>query len=196
MFSGIIVGTGRVADCRPHNQGVRLVIEAPDVLGAPELGASIAVNGVCLTVAERAGRNLSFDAVGATLRRTQLGDLVSGDQVNLEPALPLGAPVDGHFVSGHVDGLAVVTARRSGEGAEFISFEIQSDLQKQVALRGSVAVDGVSLTVSDVSETEFTVSLVPFTLERTTLSELKPGSRVHLETDVLAKYVQRVLEFV
>ena len=193
MFSGIIEGTGRVRRAESRAGGLRLVLEVPEALRGLDPGASVAVNGACLTVVRAGGDTLEFDAVGATLKRTLLGAAAAGDRLNLERSLKLGAPVDGHLVTGHVDGWGTVEARRPGEGAVYFDIRMPEELAPQIASRGSVAVDGVSLTVAEVRGLVFTVSTVPFTLEQTIMGDYRPGRRVHLETDVLAKYVQRAL---
>lgn len=193
MFSGIIVALGTVVERHELNDGARLVLRVPESLGGLEPGASLAVNGTCLTVVERRDDTLAFDAVGATLERTLLGGIGSGMRVNLEPSLRAGDPLDGHLVTGHVDGIGTVTGVRPGEGAVWFTFAVPEPLRAQVALRGSVAVDGVSLTVAGMTPEGFTVSVVPYTLEHTLFGEYETGRRVHLETDVLAKYVERAL---
>jgi len=193
MFSGIIEGTGRVARAERRAGGVKLVLAVPEALRGLAPGSSVAVNGTCLTVTGAAGDTLSFDAVGATLQRTLLGGAAPGDRLNLERSLRLGAPVDGHLVTGHVDGVGTVEARRPGEGAVYFDIRVPEELAPQIAPRGSVAVDGVSLTVAAARGTVFTVSIVPYTLDHTVMGDYRPGRKVHLETDVLAKYVQQAL---
>jgi riboflavin synthase len=193
MFSGIIEATGKIARAESRGGGVRLVVRVPGNLAGLAPGSSLAVNGTCLTVVEAAGDTLAFDAVGATMDRTLLGSLRSGARVNLERSLRLGSPVDGHLVTGHVDGVGTVVSRRPGEGAVWFGIEVPEELVPQIAPRGSVAVDGVSLTVASVRGRAFEVSIVPYTLDGTLFGEYAPGRRVHLETDVLAKYVQRAL---
>lgn len=191
MFSGIVRATGNVVSTESRDGGIRLGIRAnfPGI----EPGSSVAVNGVCLTVAQSQAGIMFFDAVGATLERTRLGELRSGDRVNLEPSLRLGDTVDGHLVTGHVDGVGTVRARGQGQGAVWFTIGAPPQLMSQIALRGSVAVDGVSLTVAEVEENAFQVSIVPYTLEATLFGEYETGCRVHLETDVLAKYVERAV---
>jgi len=192
MFTGIIQGVGTVAAREALGDGVRLTLRVPGPLQGLSDGTSLAVNGTCLTVVKADGEDLVFDAVGATLRCTRIGEFAPGDRVNLEPSLTLGGPVDGHLVTGHVDDMAEVTSLTEGEGAVYYEFEVSKELACQIAIRGSVAVDGVSLTVSGVHGRRFTVSIVPYTLEHTIFGDYRPGSRVHVETDVLAKYVQRL----
>jgi len=193
MFSGIIEALGEVVAAEPREGGRRLGLRVPEPLRGLEPGASLAVNGTCLTVVAARDDRLEFDAVGATLKRTLLGSIRPGDRVNLERSLCMGSPVNGHLVTGHVDGLAQVADRRPGEGAVYFDFTVPEALAGQIAPRGSVAVDGVSLTVAEASGNRFTVSIVPYTLEHTIFGDYRPGTEVHLETDVLAKYVQRAL---
>jgi riboflavin synthase len=193
MFSGIVEGLGTVVRVERRAGGIRLVVRVPGALSDLSAGSSVAVNGVCLTVVEAAGGTLSFDAVGATLARTLLGGLRPGAGVNLERSLRLGGPIDGHLVTGHVDGIGRVAGKRPGEGAVFFTIDAPPALMPQIVPRGSVAVDGVSLTVAAVRGTTFTVSIVPYTLGATRFGSTVPGDRVHLETDVLAKYVEGAL---
>lgn len=194
MFSGIIEAMGEAADVTRRGDGIRLVLRVPEALRGLPAGSSVCVNGTCLTVVETGEDTLQFDAVGATLQRTLLGRAEPGMHFNLERSLHLGGSVDGHLVTGHVDGVGRVVARREGEGAVFFDIEVPEELAGQIALRGSVAVDGVSLTVAGVGGPVFTVSVVPYTLEQTLFGEYEPGRAVHIETDVLAKYVERALE--
>jgi riboflavin synthase len=193
MFSGIVEGMGETRRVERRSGGVRLTVQVPESLRGLPPGSSVAVNGACLTVVETGPETLAFDAVGATLRRTLLGDVRPGTRLNLERSLRLGAPVDGHLVTGHVDGTGRVSGRRSGEGAVYFEIEAPADLAPQIVPRGSVAVDGVSLTVAGTRGRTFTVSIVPYTLKETLFGEYAPGRRVHLETDVLAKYVAGAL---
>jgi riboflavin synthase len=193
MFTGIVEATGEVLRAERREGGVRLALRVPETLRDLAAGSSLCVSGVCLTVVESEGDGLAFDAVGATLRRTLLGTLRPGDRVNLERSLCMGASLDGHLVTGHVDGVGTIVSKRDGEGALYFDIETPSELSPQIARRGSVAVDGVSLTVAETSGNAFTVSIVPFTLRATTLGDYRPGRRVHVETDVLAKYVERAL---
>jgi riboflavin synthase len=190
MFSGIVRGVGTLTRVEPSGDGLRLVLRVPAAFAGREPGSSLAVNGVCLTVVENPDDLLVFDAVGATLLRTLFREARPGDRLNLEDSLRLGDPVDGHLVTGHVDGQGVVRARRPGDGAVFFEIEAPPDLIPQIVPRGSVAVDGVSLTVAGTRGDRFTVSIIPYTLRETILGDYEPGRRVHLETDVLAKYVQ------
>jgi riboflavin synthase len=193
MFTGIIQHVGRVVAASPRGDGRRLTIDVGPLAKGLELGASLAVNGVCLTARAVRGDRAEFDAVAETVSRTTLGGLRPGDRVNLERSLRLGDGLDGHLVQGHVDGLAEVqTVRKTAAGGGWvIRFAAPTDLTDQMVPKGSGAIDGVSLTLVDVEAGEFSVALIPETLERTTLADLAPGRRVNIETDVLGKYVRK-----
>ncbi|MEK8035255.1 MAG: riboflavin synthase [candidate division NC10 bacterium] len=190
MFTGIIEELGRVAS----REGSRLGIEAQRVLSGSDIGASVAVNGACLTVVARGAGRLGFDLGPETLAVTALDDLRPGDAVNLERPLALGGLVGGHLVLGHVDGIGLVTdSHRTGESAR-VRIEWQDEsLAPLLIPKGSVAVDGVSLTVAALLDRAFEVMLIPHTLSHTTLGTVKPGSRVNLEADMIGKYVVRSL---
>ena len=190
MFTGLIEEVGEVLGI----EGSRLVVSARVVLADAADGSSVAVNGVCLTVVARGAGRLGFDLGPETLARTALGDLGAGDRVNLERPLRLGAPVGGHLVQGHVDGVGVVTElTREGETAR-LRLECQDQALVGLLIpQGSVAVDGVSLTVARLEAPAFEIMLIPHTLGQTTLGGLKAGKRVNLEMDMIGKYVQRFL---
>ncbi|HXG09033.1 MAG TPA: riboflavin synthase [Gemmataceae bacterium] len=193
MFTGLIEALGLVRRVELEGAGRRLVVAAPTL--APELavGASVAVNGACLTVVRIEGEILHFQAGPETLRRTNLGELAVGDQVNLERPLRLGDRLGGHLVQGHVDGVGRIAERlRQGEW-ELVWFSCPPELAEQMVPKGSVAVDGVSLTLVDVAADRFSVALIPHTLANTTLGFKRPGAAVNLETDILAKYVWKCL---
>jgi riboflavin synthase len=179
MFTGIVREVGRVVEF----DGSRLVVEAQTAAAA---GDSVAVDGVCLTVVD--GSRLAFDVVPETLARTTLGGLARGDGVTIEPALRAGEPLGGHYVQGHVDGVGRV--RTVGET---VWFDAPAGVLRYLVEKGSIAVDGVSLTVAGLDEAGFAVALIPHTLAETTLGGLAPGDGVNLEADVLAKYVERLL---
>jgi riboflavin synthase len=186
VFTGLIQAVGTIA----HAGGGTLSVEA--AFDAEE-GASIAVDGVCLTVTRRDNGRLWFDTVPETLARTTLGALAAGSKVNLEPALRAGDPLGGHYVQGHVDGVGAVRAVEPvGDGTR-VWFDAPSGLLRYVVEKGSIAVQGTSLTVAAVDERGFAVALVPHTLQATTLGGLVPGTAVNLEADVLAKYVEKLL---
>jgi riboflavin synthase len=194
VFTGIVECVGEVEALRPLGDAARLVVRAPGI--APELrvGESVAVNGACLTVTETGRETFAFDAVRETLDRTALGELGPGSAVNLERALRAGARLDGHIVQGHVDATGRVRElARDGLDVR-LAIECAPELAEQLVPKGSVAIDGVSLTVVGVEAKGFDVALIPHTLEVTTLGRLAPGRRVNLEVDVLGKYVKRYVE--
>lgn len=196
MFTGIVVELGRV-ESPPHasDGGGRLLeLRHGRELGARlRVGDSLAVQGVCLTVLASEDGLTRLELAPETLRRTLLGELGEGDPVNLEPALRAGDPLGGHWVQGHVDGaIAVRSVETTGAHRE-MAFELPAELAPLVVEKGSVALDGVSLTVVDAGDESFSVALLPYTLESTTLGDRQPGDRVHLEVDILAKYVERLL---
>ena len=196
MFTGIVVERGRlIEDPAPSGQGgVRLVIGHSEEVGRRlEIGASLAVSGVCLTITELNATHSKVELSPETLSRTNLGELKQGSEVNLEPALRMGDALGGHMVQGHVDSTAHLVDRRDLEDHRVLAFSIPPELAPYLVEKGSVTVDGVSLTISALLPDRFEVALIPHTLEVTTLSRLQPGDRVNLEVDVIAKYVQRML---
>ena len=186
---------GRVAKLVDQPPGKRFTIDADFVADGAEIGDSICINGCCLTVVAIDGGLLDFEAGEETLSRTNLGELTTGSPVNLERSLAVGDRLGGHYVSGHVDDLGALVERREDPPWAHLRFSMPSRLASQVAAKGSIAIDGISLTVVDADSDSFTVALIPHTLEVTTLGARKIGDAVNLETDVLAKYVQRSLEF-
>jgi riboflavin synthase len=193
VFTGIVRELGSVAAVGGGSDGVRLTVRAPETAAQERIGASVAVNGVCLTVTEIADGALAFDAVPETLTRTTLGQLEVGDPVNVEPALRAGEPLGGHIVQGHVDGRGRVAALApEGDGAR-LRIEASAAILRYCVEKGSIAVEGVSLTVAALADDAFEVALVPHTLAATTLARLGPGDDVNLEVDVLAKHVERLL---
>jgi riboflavin synthase len=194
MFTGLVEELGLVAqvDERPGGT-LRLTVKAPRVSKGAKIGDSIAVNGCCLTVVKKATNLLSFDAGSETLLRTNLGRLKAKSGVNLERSLEVGSRLGGHLVTGHIDDTATLIKRRDeGEWANF-TFRVASRLMRQIVSKGSVSVDGVSLTVVTADNDRFSVMLIPHTLRETTLGSLDIGSVVNIETDLLAKYVERQL---
>jgi riboflavin synthase len=173
--------------------GARLEVEAPFLAGDLRPGESVAVNGCCLTVAQATAAGFAADLVAETLRRTALGGLAAGDLVNLERPMALGGRLGGHLVQGHVDGVARVLDRTAAGDGQEVRIELPAELERYVVEKGSVAVDGVSLTVAGVGPGWFAVALVPHTLEVTTLGRRRPGDPVQLEVDVVAKYVERLV---
>ncbi len=194
MFTGIIRELGILEALDGDEEGVRLRVRAPQTAAGTATGDSVALNGVCLTATDVSEGVLTFEAVPETLRRTSLGRLAAGAGLNVEPALRAGDPVGGHIVQGHVDGVGrVISAEPKGEGRR-LEVEIAPDLARYVVERGSITLEGVSLTVIDLVPDRFAVALVPHTLGETTLGRLEPGDEVNIEVDVLAKHVERLLE--
>jgi len=190
VFTGIVREKGRVARIDGGDAGVRLVVEARTEAA---IGDSVAIDGVCLTVVETGGGRLAFDAVPETLARTSLGRLFPGAEVNVEPALRAGEPLGGHIVQGHVDGVGRVrSAEPEGDGRR-VWVDVPRELARYTVEKGSITVEGASLTVAELDDAGLAVALIPHTLEATTLGSLAPGDPVNLEVDVLAKYVERLL---
>lgn len=192
MFTGLVQGTGVVRGAEWHGGDLRLVVEAA-VLAAPALGDSIAVNGVCLTVVGMEGARLSFDLSRETLERSTLGALRERDVVNLESALRVGDALGGHLVSGHVDGIAAVAAIEPDARAHRWRFTLPPELSRFVAEKGSICLDGVSLTVNGVDADGFDVALIPHTMAVTTFGSRRVGDRVNVEIDLVARYLDRLL---
>ena len=194
MFTGIVREIGRVEFAEGGGDGVRLAVRAPQAAARTRAGDSVSVNGVCLTAVAVDDGTVTFDAVPETLRRSSLGRVEAGTAVNVEPALQAGEPLGGHVVQGHVDGVGRVRALEpEGDGCR-LELEAPPELTRYLVEKGSVAVDGVSLTVASLDGDTVEIALVPHTLEATTLGALSPGDEVNLEVDVLAKYVERLLE--
>ena len=188
MFTGIVRELGRIEGLEETADGARLDVRAPEISAGVSLGDSISVSGVCLTVVSAEADLLTFDVVPETMRRSTLGRLSAGDPVNLEPALQAGDPLGGHFVQGHVDGIARV--RRATE--EGLEIEAAPELLRYVVEKGSIALDGVSLTVATLDGDAFSVALVPHTKGVTTLGRAAPGDELNIEVDMLAKYVEKL----
>jgi riboflavin synthase len=190
VFTGIIEELGEVVALEPRGDSAVLAVRASTV--APH-GASVAVNGVCLTVVGADSGTLSFDVMAETLKRSVVGALRAGERVNLERAVRADGRLDGHIVQGHVDGTGVVVSRTPGDAWDAVRFGLPPELSRYVAEKGSIAVDGVSLTVTAVGDDWFEVGLIPETLRATTLGAKQPGDPVNLEVDVLAKYIARLV---
>jgi riboflavin synthase len=193
MFTGLVQCLGRVHKIVDRPPGKRLVIDAATISREAALGDSIAINGCCLTVVEHVPAGFAFEAGPETLERTNLGELTAGSLVNLEPSLRVGDRLGGHFVSGHVEGTGLLMDRVDDREWSTLWFSFPRPLGRYMVAKGSIAVDGVSLTLVDVEAERFSVALIPHTLEATTLGRLKVGDRVNLETDLLAKYAQKQL---
>lgn len=189
VFTGLIEEKGKVMRVATGPGGLKLTIEAPIISTDTTLGDSVAVNGVCLTAVEIAPPALTFDVVSETVSRSTLGQLRVGDAVNLERPLRVGDRLGGHMVLGHVDGIGTVTEIRKAGGETVFRFEAPREVMQYIVEKGSIAVDGISLTVADVGPSWFTVAVIPHTLSNTTLGEASLRSRVNLETDIIGKYV-------
>lgn len=195
MFTGLVRETATVSDFDRLGQGISLTLRLPKLGPAAEIGDSIAINGVCLTVVDRKDDLVRFEVSPETLAKTNLGQLTRGDIANAEPSLRLGDVLGGHLVQGHVDATGELLSRKQEGGWETFCFSMPKETAKFVAAKGSITVDGVSLTVVDAGLDRFTVALIPHTLAETNLGAMKPGYKVNLESDMLARYVQRILSF-
>ncbi len=194
MFTGIVQGMARVERLDASSAGARLTLHLGPLADGLSDGASVAVSGACLTVCEPRDGRCTFDVIYETLARTNLGELRPGDAVNIERSLRAGDPLDGHFLQGHVDGLARVTdiGREAGEYRLWLAAD--EPVLRYIVPKGSVALDGVSLTIADLLDDRFSVALIPTTLERTTLGRRRPGDRLNVETDMIVRSIARLLE--
>lgn len=194
MFTGIVEQVGSIAEAIDTDTGRRLVIFSPG-LDDLAVGGSISVNGVCLTAVDTDVDTVAVDVIPETLQRSNLGSLSQDSKVNLELAMPASGRFDGHIVQGHVDGVGTITGiDRSGDGGVVMTVDTPESLHRYVVEKGSVTIDGVSLTIAGLTDQGFTVALIPHTLEVTTLGLRSPGEQVNLEMDVLAKYVERLVK--
>jgi len=194
MFTGIIAAIGKVESVQPSGGDLRIKVATEKLdLTDVSLGDSIAVNGVCLTVVEMSGSALSFDVSNETLDRTSLGQASQGYEVNLEKALAVGDRLGGHMVSGHVDGLGQVSQLESSARSVRFRIEVPVNLERYIAEKGSVCIDGVSLTVNTVGTGWFEVNIIPHTMQETIISEYEVGTAVNLEVDLIARYLERLL---
>ena len=193
MFTGIVEGLGKLIAKRKVGGGLAFDIEAGFDLTDPSEGESIAISGVCLTAYNIKGRNFTADVSPETIKRTRLGLLRSGSSVNLERALKLSDRLGGHLVSGHVDSMATVKTIDEIGNYTIFSFSVESSIERYIIEKGSITIDGISLTVNSCGPADFSVSVIPHTLRVTTLGELKVGSRVNIEVDVIGKYIEKLL---
>lgn len=193
MFTGLIQEVGELWDRRPREGGLDLTIRAPGMASELMIGESVAINGACLTVEGFDPSTFRVHAGEETLRRTTLGQLHRGSRLNLERALLPGQRLGGHFVQGHVDGIGVVSSLRPSGSTLWLEIDAPLDVTPYIVPKGSVAVDGISLTVTKCVESRFTVAIIPHTLSHTNIGDRRPGDRVNLEADILAKYVERYL---
>lgn len=189
MFSGIVEQIGRIIRLSPRSAHTRLELDAGSLLENSLPGASVAINGACLTLTETRAGLAAFDVVPETLRLTNLGALRSGDLVNVERSLRVGDRIDGHFVQGHIDGLGRIVSNGADSGGWSLSIAAPRELTPFLVRKGSITIDGVSLTIASVSGDTFSVALIPTTLERTTLGQRRAGDAVNLETDILARLI-------
>ena len=194
MFTGIIEDKGRFLRVEYQGQKKRLTLELPMNLTDVQLGDSININGVCLTIVEKRGQTIQLDLSPETLQKTVLGGLKEGDKVNLERALRLTDRLGGHIVTGHIDGIGIIVEKR--KEMDFLNFKIRipKSISKYVVQKGSIAIDGISLTVNESQGEDIQLSLIPYTLEKTTLMDKKVGDQVNVESDVLGKYVEKLLD--
>lgn len=192
MFTGIVMALGTVVDVAPAGEAARITVDGIDLVGA-QLGDSIAVDGVCLTATSLTDSSFTADLLPETRRRSTLGDVAVGRPVNLELAATPTSRLGGHLVQGHVDGVATIVRRTPGDAWDDVVLRLPDDLSRYVVPKGSIALDGVSLTVAAVDGAELTVSLIPETLRRTTFGTKTVGDMVNVEVDVIAKYVERLL---
>ncbi len=190
MFTGIVRERGRVASLQEEPEGLRLEIDAPETASQLDVGDSVSISGACLTATAVANGSFSVTAVQETLDRTTLGRLAAGGEVNLETATRAGDPLGGHFVQGHVDAVGRVASFEDGR----LRVSAAPEIMRYCVEKGSIAVDGVSLTIAGLRDDAFEVALIPHTLEVTTLGALEPGDEVNLEADVLAKYVEKLID--
>lgn len=191
MFTGIIEGLGTLTAVRPIGQGARLTLESGISLADTAVGDSIAVNGACLTAVAISGNHFEVDVSPETLRLTTLGSARVGNRVNLERALRLSDRLDGHLVSGHIDGIGSLKQRKQKGNAVLVTISVPRELTRYMIHKGSVAVDGVSLTINNLEPESFEVSIIPHTAGLTTVGFKEPGSRVNIETDIIGKYIER-----
>lgn len=195
MFTGIIEETGKIESVANGNKSAIITIIADKVLKGTKIGDSIAVNGVCLTVTSISGNKFTADVMAETIRRSSLGTLKHGSKVNLERAMAADGRFGGHIVSGHIDGTGVIRSLEREDNALWVEIETPDKLLKYIVEKGSIAIDGISLTVAKLTDDSFSVSVIPHTGEETTLLAKKPGDIVNLENDIVGKYVERLMNF-
>lgn len=193
MFTGIIEGFGKVTAIRPAGQGKKLTFGSEFALDGTKVGDSIAVNGACLTAVAIGGKQFTADVSPETMNKTVLGKLSIGDRVNLERALRISDRIDGHLVSGHIDGIGVLKRKETKSNAIIVTISTTEDLLAQMIKKGSVAVDGISLTINSIGNDGFEVSIIPHTAKLTTIGFKKIGDLVNIETDMIGKYVERFM---
>ncbi len=195
MFTGLVAELGTVTALKPLKQSYNITVKADKVLNNLKIGDSVAVNGACLTVVKINGKEFTADVMPETVKLTNLRHLKNGDKVNLERTLRLSDGLDGHIVSGHVEGTGIILSKNAEGIAEIVKVKTPPELLKYIIKKGSIAIDGISLTVTEVTDSSFSVSLIPHTAAETTLGFKKPGDEVNLETDIIGKYVEHLLNF-
>jgi len=194
MFTGIIEDKGKVLRVESRGQEKRLTVEFPPHLTEVQLGDSININGVCLTIVRKQKRAIELDLSQETLQKTALGELQAGNQVNLERALKLTDRLGGHIVTGHIDGIGVIAEKRKERDFLQLEIRIPESVSRYVVQKGSIAIDGISLTVNEFLGSEIRMTLIPYTIEKTTLVDKMVGDRVNVEADILGKYVEKLLD--
>lgn len=193
MFTGIIRELGIIKKIQEKDNLATFTVKAPKTLRNKKIGESIAVNGVCVTIIEIKNDEFRFDAIDETIERSNLSDLRIGDSINLEPALKLNESLDGHIVQGHVDTVAPVTNVQKTPTQTTISIKLLPEIKRYIAMKGSITINGVSLTVSNLEKNNFSVALIPHTLQQTNLQNLKKGDNVNLEIDIIARYLEKMI---
>ncbi|MEW6377101.1 MAG: riboflavin synthase [Thermodesulfobacteriota bacterium] len=193
MFTGIIEDKGKVLRVEYRGQEKRLTLELPIHLTDLQLGDSISINGVCMTIVEKKGQSVGLDMSSETLQKTILGELKEGERVNVERPLKLADRLGGHIVTGHIDGIGVITEKRKEREFLNLRIRIPRSVSRYVVQKGSIAIDGISLTVNEYQGEEIQMTLIPYTLEKTTLIDKRVGDRVNVEADILGKYVEKLL---
>jgi len=194
MFTGIVEDKGKILRADVRGQGRRLILRVPAHLTGLQLGDSINVNGACLTVVEKMGEGIAVDVSSETLEKTTFREMKEGDEVNLELAMRLSDRLGGHIVTGHVDAVGTLVERRSEREFVHLKIQVPKSVSRYVVPKGSIAVDGISLTVNACDGDEIQMTLIPYTLEKTTLMNKRAGDRVNLEADILGKYVEKLIE--
>ena len=193
MFTGIVEEAGTIKKLMISGNSGQIAVRAKKVLEGTQIGDSIAVNGICLTVTSLQADGFTADVMAETVRRSSLAECSTGDELNLERAMAANGRFGGHIVSGHIDGTGVITSYRKEENAVWVTIETVPEILRLIVEKGSVCIDGISLTVAKVSDSDFQVSVIPHTGEETTLLKKKPGSRVNLENDIVGKYIQKLM---
>lgn len=194
MFTGIIQEPGKVESVKKSEKTTTFKIKAANVIKGKKIGQSIAVNGICTTITKLHKTGFEFDALTETLKISNLSDLKKGDEVNLEPALTLNQSLDGHLVQGHVDAIGKVSAIKDYKGEKTIIISFPKEIAKYLAFKGSITINGISLTISNLQEKTFSVEITPHTLEKTNLKNLKLDDKVNLETDLIARHLEQLLK--